>query len=109
LNMINYELIKEARRAAKMSQTSVAEAVEKLSGETFSQQAYRKIETGQTKKTGLLPYICHVLDVELEKVNPRLAVVSSDAKDRLLARVNELPEAERIAIVQAVLSGLSSD
>lgn len=106
--MINYELIKQSRLALGMSQGIVAEQVTKLAGQTLSQQAYGKIEKGKTKKTSLLPYICHVLQVDLTKADPALTVISSGAKHELLSRVNELSQAERLAIVQDVLAGLDS-
>lgn len=106
--MINYELLREARKRLKLSQGVVAEQVAKMSGKSLSQQAYRKIEIGETKTSSLLPYICHVLQLDLTKADPALTVISGGAKDQLLARVNELPVAERLAIVQSVLSGLDS-
>ena len=104
--MINYELIKRARTELKLSQGVVAETVSKMSGQTFSQQAYGKIEKGITRNTSLLPYICHVLQLDINKADPALDAVASGTKNQLLDKVNALPKAERLAIVQAVLSGL---
>lgn len=108
MKKIRYELIELRRKELRLSQTDVAEKVAKLTGEKFSQQAYRKVEKGISKNSKYLAYVCQVLGISLSKINPALNEDLESGKDALIEKLNELPQSDRLEIIQEVLRGLES-
>lgn len=103
--MINHKLIKERRLELKLSQEEVTARVAKLAG-GFSQSGYLKIEKGRVEKSKYLPYICHVLGLQIHDADSAISKNIDSYGSTLLEQVLKLPKDERIRIGQAVFDSL---
>lgn len=107
MNKTNFELIAEKRKQLGLTQEAVAKKVAALANETFSQESYRKVEIGKTKKSRFLPYVCKVLSIPLSSVDPNLNDDIGAEIAELISRINERPQNERLEIVQEILASMN--